>query len=173
MCAGSDRRAGGARGVHHAAAAGAELLAAALPRPLPQEVAALPPAQPRHQGAHHRGRQPAQPQPGRQAAPSLPSNRYYNLEAASLYSVFICKSYSYSIPPVFAATTPTSAVRASPAPGATFVRPAPVTPQLGGRPTFIRPALPTRPVQINTATRYKVRKCLVIRVYFCSCSPQY
>ena len=64
MCAGSDRRAGGARGVHDAAAAGAELLAAALPRPLPQEVAALPPAQPRHQGAHHRGRHPALHGPG-------------------------------------------------------------------------------------------------------------
>ena len=86
---GFDREPYRARGVHHAAAAGAELLAAALPRPLPQEVAALPPAQPRHQGAHHRGRQPAQPQPGRQAAPSLPSHRYNNhLTVVSLYSYF-------------------------------------------------------------------------------------
>ena len=61
---GFDREPYRARGVHHAAAAGAELLAAALPRPLPQEVAALPPAQPRHQGAHHRGRHPALPGPG-------------------------------------------------------------------------------------------------------------
>jgi len=47
-------------------------------------------------------------------------------------------------------TTPTAtAVR--PAAGNTFVRPAPVAAQ--PRPTFIRPALPTRPVQISTGTR--------------------
>jgi len=47
------------------------------------------------------------------------------------------------------ASLPSAPVR--PLPGNTFVRPAPVaTPS---RPTFVRPALPTRPVQINTGTR--------------------
>merc|ERR1719312_1331153 len=47
------------------------------------------------------------------------------------------------------ASQPTAPVR--PLQGNTFVRPAPVASP--ARPTFVRPALPTRPVQINTGTR--------------------
>ena len=49
----------------------------------------------------------------------------------------------------------------SPAPVVTFVRPAPVTLQLCGCPTFIYRALTTSSVLINTATRYTVGMCIL------------
>ena len=53
----------------------------------------------------------------------------------------------------------------SPALGAMFVRVVPVTPQLGGCPTFIRSALPTSSVLIYSVTRYTGRKCVMCLGY--------
>ena len=53
----------------------------------------------------------------------------------------------------------------SPAPDAMFVRVVPLTPQLGGCPTFIRSALPTSSVLIYSVTRYTGRKCVMCLGY--------
>ena len=76
------------------------------------------------------------------------------LQVASRVSLVEILFLFILISTIFAATSPTSAFHLSPAPGALFVRPAPKTQQLGS--TFIRPAMPTPFVQINTTTRYTV-----------------